>query len=558
MNTFALQLCFPTKKKPPLHVSGRNDKIKVSKECTNYSDAIDDQIAYRPLEKLTKFGIYIRSYSLYLAGEKRKEEDIFKIREPLEQLSLQNENLNQLALELFKYKNKNNCLDAFGLYIYGVVLKEIQKESSRKLTHYSSLFIKDVELPSAHVILVESILQYPYNWSAWLDLSELCIHDRDVHSTVEQMLKPISYHWMFHFFSVHILIENQENESALIVIGKLMRGSEKITGSFFENSPYLHSQLAIVYYNMRNFDVAEDIFSRLLHNDPYRLDQIDIYSNILYVKEDRVALSQLAHHAVSVDKYRPETCCIIGNYYSLRSQHEKAVLYFQRALKLDRSYLSAWTLMGHEYIEMKNTAAAVGAYRRAVDINPRDFRAWYGLGQTYEIMNLLLYALFYYRKAVELRPCDARMWCAMGGCYYGLNRRTDAMRSYERAVANNDTEGIATRKLAMLYREDADVERAVRCYLRYLELRYRLQIRFSLNACEVPIDKVINSVQIDKPGAEALLYLAYYYRDNDLLELATLCCSRLQEYPGREKEEGKALLREIRSRMDFKVMKSKN
>ena len=31
---------------------------------------------------------------------------------------------------------------------------------------------------------------------------------------------------------------------------------------------------------------------------------------------------------------------------------------------------------------------------------------------------------------------------------------------------------------------------------------------------------------------------------------AGLCCSRLLEYPGPEKEEGKALLREIRSRMD--------
>ena len=34
-------------------------------------------------------------------------------------------------------------------------------------------------------------------------------------------------------------------------------------------------------------------------------------------------------------RYRTETCCVIGNYYSLRSQHEKAVVYFQRALKLN-------------------------------------------------------------------------------------------------------------------------------------------------------------------------------------------------------------------------------
>jgi len=54
---------------------------------------------------------------------------------------------------------------------------------------------------------------------------------------------------------------------------------------------------------------------------------------------------------------------VVGNYYSIRTNHEKAVLYFQRALKLNPNYLSAWTLMGHEYTEVKNTSAAIQAYR---------------------------------------------------------------------------------------------------------------------------------------------------------------------------------------------------
>jgi tetratricopeptide (TPR) repeat protein len=60
------------------------------------------------------------------------------------------------------------------------------------------------------------------------------------------------------------------------------------------------------------------------------------------------------------------TNSILGNYYSLRSQHEKAVLYFQRSIKLNPLYLSAWTLMGHEFMEMKNTNAAIQAYRQAL------------------------------------------------------------------------------------------------------------------------------------------------------------------------------------------------
>ena len=82
--------------------------------------------------------------------------------------------------------------------------------------------------------------------------------------------------------------------------------------------------------------------------DPCRLEALDIYSNVLYVKEAKAELSHLAHVAFRHGKYRPETCCILGNYYSLKAQHERAVTYFQRALRLDRRFLCAWTLMGHE------------------------------------------------------------------------------------------------------------------------------------------------------------------------------------------------------------------
>ncbi len=52
---------------------------------------------------------------------------------------------------------------------------------------------------------------------------------------------------------------------------------------------------------------------------PFLLWQgMDTYSNILYVKEEFAGLSALAHRCAAADKYRPETCCVIGNYYSLR------------------------------------------------------------------------------------------------------------------------------------------------------------------------------------------------------------------------------------------------
>lgn len=55
-----------------------------------------------------------------------------------------------------------------------------------------------------------------------------------------------------------------------------------------------------------------------------------------------------------------------GNYFGLRNEHEKAIEYHQRAVRLDPSNTSAYILMGHEFMELKNTPAATLAYRQAL------------------------------------------------------------------------------------------------------------------------------------------------------------------------------------------------
>ncbi|CEN60587.1 Putative Anaphase-promoting complex (APC), Cdc23 subunit [Aspergillus calidoustus] len=148
----------------------------------------------------------------------------------------------------------------------------------------------------------------------------------------------------------------------------------------------------------------------------------------------RPQLAFVAQVATATDKFRPETCCVVGNYYSMKSEHEKAVMYFRRALTLDRNFLSAWTLMGHEYIEMKNTHAAIESYRRAVDANRKDYRAWYGLGQAYEVLDMSFYALFYYQRAAALRPYDPKMWQAVGSCYAKMERFEQSIKALKRAL----------------------------------------------------------------------------------------------------------------------------
>ncbi|GKT58827.1 20S cyclosome subunit [Colletotrichum tofieldiae] len=240
--------------------------------------------------------------------------------------------------------------------------------------------------------------------------------------------------WLEYLYGMVLAKEKNEDKAMdYFATPELANSLDSLMG-IFPNSSFLLTCNAMLSYHSKDLVAAEQNFSRLLSLHPHRLDSLDHYSNILYVMNLRPKLAFLAHLCSSIDKFRPESCVVVGNYYSLLSMHEKAVQYFRRALTLDRTCLSAWTLMGHEYVELKNTHAAIESYRRAVDVNRRDYRAWYGLGQTYEMLEMHTYSLWYYKKAAGLRPWDGKMWLAVGSCLQKMGRDQDGIKALKRAL----------------------------------------------------------------------------------------------------------------------------
>ena len=293
-------------------------------------------------------------------------------------------------------------------------------------------------------VLIKSLNAYPWNWSAWLMLG-ICVQDTDDLNTIELYL-PQGV--MLRVFSVHMLIELHA------VTDKLHNTLDELV-RVFGSTAHLSSQRAFVYYNMHQMEEAESIFDDLYAHDPYRTQDLDLYSNIIYVLGNQTKLSALAHSVIKHNRSDPQVCCLIGNYFSIRGEHEKAIMYFRKALRLDRSYLSAWTLMGHEYIELKNSHAAVEAYRRAIDANAKDYRAWYGLAQAYELLAMHNYALYFYQRATALRPYDQRMWQALSANYEHLRQFDDSIKCQQRYM-ELATDGIDPKmhmKLSKLYKD---------------------------------------------------------------------------------------------------------
>ncbi|EFJ39960.1 hypothetical protein VOLCADRAFT_100315 [Volvox carteri f. nagariensis] len=202
----------------------------------------------------------------------------------------------------------------------------------------------------------------------------------------------------------------------------------------------------------------------------------DTFSNILFVKEAAAPLSVLAHRVAATDKYRPETCCVLGNYYSLQAASQAG------------PYREVGCLPAKVWCVGRDGR---DAYRRAIDVSPQDFRAWYGLGQAYELLKMPYYALYYYRRAAQLRPTDARMWCALAQCFVHeqIGLQDAAVRAYQRAIAHDDPDGIAVHKLAKLYESRGEphaAERLFRDSLRRLERHSHAFLSLSFAAHNFP------------------------------------------------------------------------
>jgi anaphase-promoting complex subunit 8 len=375
-----------------------------------------DAVAVNPFPHISQKSLFLALYARYLAGEKRKDEESEMVLGPADNGQTVNRELAALARGLKAYFAARDTADpqlkrsqGWLEYLYGVILAKSRQEQL------------------AQQWLLRSVRVNPYHWGAWEELTSLLSSIDDLNAQLSPSVLPQNLmSIMYQAYASVDLFSTSDQLTTLNYLRTLL--------NYFPKSTFLLTQLALSHYHAKEYEASAAIFQDLLVSHPHRLDGLDHYSNILYVMADRPRLAFLAHLATSVDKFRPETCCVVGNYYSLCSQHEKAVMYFRRALTLDRSFLSAWTLMGHEYIELKNTHAAIESYRRAVDVNRKDYRAWYGLGQAYEVLDMGFYALYYYQRAAGLRPYDPKMWQAVGSCYAKMERLDQAIKALKRAL----------------------------------------------------------------------------------------------------------------------------
>ncbi|TFK72166.1 TPR-like protein [Pluteus cervinus] len=207
-----------------------------------------------------------------------------------------------------------------------------------------------------------------------------------------------------------------------------------------EQLPHAHQStswvLAMVgraHYEKLDYASAERAFQAVRKLEPHRLWDMEVYSTLLWHLQRNIELSFLAQELLNINPRSSQAWIAIGNLFSLQKERSQALTCFRRAAQLDPTCAYAYTLSGHESID-EDLDKAISFFQSALRADPRHYNAWYGLGTCYLRMSKIRLAEYHYRKALEIHPNNAVLLGCVGMAVERRGDRDAALSLFNKAV----------------------------------------------------------------------------------------------------------------------------
>jgi anaphase-promoting complex subunit 8 len=268
------------------------------------------------------------------AGEKRKQEELL-ISPTSTKSRVKNNELPGIQSEL-AIAYRAHRLDSFGLYLYGVVMREFLDPVLQRKKYTTNGGTTELRSEAARNVLdpvalfIESINCNPWNWSAWQDLAAL-IRDQHHLARVEAQIKP---HIFKSFIRHPVLQRLGMHEQSISELQKLLQK--------YPSFNWLELALAKALFETEKFQDASVHFENVRSRDPYILDEMDTYASLLAAMGASEELGKLAMELTSTTKWTPQTCIAVATFHSQLGAYDMALHMNRKAIELDAACTKAW------------------------------------------------------------------------------------------------------------------------------------------------------------------------------------------------------------------------
>lgn len=201
-----------------------------------------------------------------------------------------------------------------------------------------------------------------------------------------------------------------------------------------QNTPWVLAQIGRAHYEQAAYADAEKYFRKMRVQAPSRLQDMEVYSTVLWHLKRETDLSFLAHELVDSAWHSPQAWCAVGNAWSLARDPDQALKCFKRATQLDPKFAYAFTLQGHEHVASEEYDKALTAYRAAISADRRHYNAYYGIGRVQERLGSYDKAHTHFLAAQSINPNNPVLICCIGTVLEKLKQIMPALQAYTRAA----------------------------------------------------------------------------------------------------------------------------
>ena len=227
-------------------------------------------------------------------------------------------------------------------------------------------------------------------------------------------------------------------------------------------NPTIFYNLGLLYYQLKNYQQAELMFSRVTALKPDYLDQ-SLFNLAMAQKKlgklEECLRSLRRSHAVNpkntktstmlhaLEKVRPpadQTARRQAEKLMQRAREEsnrtKAQAMLEEAVALTPENINAWRYLGDTYLDLKKYSKAANALEKALALGAEDSEIFFNLGYLYDKDNKLMYAERMYSRVLSFKPSY------LDEVYYNLALVQKRLGKVDESLANL--------KMALAYNPD--------------------------------------------------------------------------------------------------------
>lgn len=228
--------------------------------------------------------------------------------------------------------------------------------------------------------------------------------------------------------------------------------------------------IAYCYDREGQIELAIKAYTRYLNYDPFN-DNAWYNLGLLYSREEEHEKALDAfEYCLAIVPEIPIYLLSLAHTLAALEQYPKAIEIFKELLVEDPENVNALCSIGECYEKFTDYTQAAEYYEKTLVLDSENAEAYYGLavismeqGRYFESMSMVTLALKY-------DDSNPEFWFGLGKVHHKLGAIEEAIKAYEKALVLDENDVDSISGLAYIYLEQKDEDRALRNFLRCIEI----------------------------------------------------------------------------------------